>query len=413
MQLPRFFMLLLAATVALAPFSLDAYLPALPNMAESFNVDVVWMNYTMSAYMIGFGLGQLFGGPLSDQIGRRTIGLVGLSVYMVATLGIILSSSVEQLLVLRTLQALGGGFTTITVLPMIRDVFPANEVGTRYAGVFLIMLIAPLIAPIVGVALLQLGWHWIFGFLLIYSLMIGCCFAFFLPETRRDRQKWPNFGHILPQYWRVLSHRVDGKLIPVRYAFSIALSGCVLMVYLTNASFIFQVYYGLADSLFPIFFGACVLGVMLTNWISMRSLGSMSMGQVARYFRIGMRTQLIAIVLLAVAVSTGHSQLWIFWPLVILAVSMVGINQPAGSSLYLSEFHHLSGSASAIMTTTMFGLGGMIGALSSLVNDGTLISFAGTMLTVSLVANLLLMSIPKLHQDAEFPHDKDMAADNV
>ncbi len=393
-SLPRYFMVLLAATVALAPFSMDAYLPALPRMAESFAVDISLMNHTLSIYLLGFGLGQLIGGPLSDQVGRRTMGLIGLSIYLLATLGIIFTETVSLLLVLRGIQALGGGLTTITVLPMIRDVYPLQEVGGRYASVFLIMLLAPLVAPVVGVLMLQLGWHWIFGFLFLYSLAIWLCFAFVLPETRQNRQRWPDFHGIFPQYWRVITHRVDGRLVSIRYALSIALAGCVLMVYLTNASFVFQIYFGLSERLFPLFFGAVVLGVMLANWTSMRKLGAMDMAVTHQYMRIGMRVQLIATSLLALCVLSGLDSLMLVWPLAVLAVSMAGIIQPSGSALYLSEFHHLSGSASAVMTTSMFGLGGLIGALSSHFSDGTLTSFAVTLLAVSLSANLLQMSIP-------------------
>ncbi len=388
-------MVYLAATIALAPFSLDVYIPAMPSMAEAFGVQIVQMNHTMSTYLVGFGLGQILGGPISDQIGRRRIGRIGLSIYLLATLGIILSSNLDQLLVLRAVQAIGGGFTTITVMPMIRDVYPLHEVGRRYATVFMIMMIAPLIAPLIGVVLVQFNWHWVFVFLFSYAAIIWLCFTFVVPETRPCQRVLPEFRAIFPQYWQVLNHHVNGRRISLRYGLTLALCGCVMMIYLTNASFLFQVYFGLPDRFFPLFFGAVVLGVALCNWISMRKLGNMPFDGVARYFRIGVRLQLIAAVTLALAVMFGMTQLWVIFPCVLAIIAMLGITQPSGSTLYLSEFKHLSGSASALQTTTLFGLGGLLGALSSLLNDGSLSSYAMATLGASLAANLVLLTLPR------------------
>lgn len=403
-------MILLAATIALAPFSLDVYIPALPDMAEAFGVEVVQMNHTMSTYLIGFGLGQIFGGPISDQIGRRTIGLIGLSIYLLATLGIILSNSLDQLMVLRGIQAIGGGFTTITVMPMMRDVYPVNEIGRRYSMVFMIMMVAPLVAPVIGVALIQLNWHWVFVFLLVYASIIWACFVFVIPETRQQTSRLPNFRHIFPQYWQVITHRVNGRRIPIRYGMTVALCGCVMMVYLTNASFIIQVYYGKPDHLFPLFFGSVVLGVAVFNWMSMRKLGSMSLGRVAAYFRTGVRTQLIATSVLALAVFFDHTEIWLIFPCIVLIIAMLGITQPSGSTLYLAEFRKLSGSASALQTTTLFGLGGLIGALSSQLNDGSLSSYALASLGASLAANLVLLSIPRVDRDTPFRSEPETSS---
>lgn len=400
-------MLLLATTIALAPFSLDVYIPAIPDMAAAFGVEVVQMNHTMSTYLIGFGLGQIFGGPISDQIGRRKIGLIGLSIYLLATLGIILSNSLDQLMVLRGIQAVGGGLTTITVMPMMRDVYPVNEIGRRYSMVFMIMMIAPLVAPIIGVALMQMNWHWVFVFLFCYAGLIWISFIFLIPETRESPRKLPDFRSVFPQYWEVITHRVDGRRISLRYGLTLALCGCVLMIYLTNASFVIQVYYRLSDRMFPIFFGSVVLGVALCNWMSMRKLSAMPLGRVAAYFRTGVRTQLVATSILALAVFFEYTQIWVIFPCMVLVVSMLGITQPSGSTLYLSEFRKLSGSASALQTTTLFGLGGLVGALSSTLNDGSLSAYAMASLAASLAANLILLTIPKVDRDTPFRTEKE------
>jgi MFS transporter, DHA1 family, multidrug resistance protein len=100
---PAFFLLFLGALIGLGPLTVDAYLPALPTMASTFGVSIEMVNYTISLYLIGFGVGQFFGGALSDQVGRKAVGLFGLVVYVLASLGIAYADSIGVVLLLRIL----------------------------------------------------------------------------------------------------------------------------------------------------------------------------------------------------------------------------------------------------------------------------------------------------------------------
>ena len=94
--MPRYFLVFVSAMVAIAPFAIDTYLPALPAMAEAFNTDIVQLNFTISTYLLGFGAGQLLGGPISDQLGRRPIGLLGLVIFIGGAIAISFAQTVEQ-----------------------------------------------------------------------------------------------------------------------------------------------------------------------------------------------------------------------------------------------------------------------------------------------------------------------------
>jgi DHA1 family bicyclomycin/chloramphenicol resistance-like MFS transporter len=171
--IPRHLILFIGALVAIGPISLDAYLPAMPAMADAFHVGIVRLNNTISIYLVGYGFGQFFGGAFSDQIGRKRIGLIGLAIFAVASLAIAFATSAEQAQALRFIQAIGGGFSTVICMAIVRDVYPVEELGRRMAMVTLVMLASPVIAPTLGATLLRFGWPAIFFFQTAYAVAIA------------------------------------------------------------------------------------------------------------------------------------------------------------------------------------------------------------------------------------------------
>src|SRR5690606_23142044 len=186
--------LFFGALAALGPLSIDAYLPAMPAMAADLGVSIVELNHTLSVFLFGYAIGQFFGGAFSDQVGRKRIGYAGLSLYAVTSFAIAFAGSVEQMFVLRFVQALGGGFSTVICMASVRDIYPVEELGRRFATVTMILLIAPLVAPVLGAALLPLGWHSIFVVKGLYAAALLTVYALAVPETR-------------PGHWRNLSVR--------------------------------------------------------------------------------------------------------------------------------------------------------------------------------------------------------------
>ena len=158
----RLFILFLSASVALAPLSIDMYMPAMAQMAEAFDVNFSQINLTMSAYLFGNAIGQFFGGALSDQVGRKRVGIFGLAIFFLASLSIAFTNDIHMMQLLRVAQAVGGGFATVICIAQVRDIFPLEEVMKKYADVVMVMMIAPIVAPTLGVLLIQFGWQSIF-----------------------------------------------------------------------------------------------------------------------------------------------------------------------------------------------------------------------------------------------------------
>ena len=156
-------------------------------MASDFGVTVVSLQNTLNVFLVGYAIGQFFGGALSDQIGRKRVGYSGLVVYLVTSIAIAFAGSVEQMLTLRFFQAVGGGFSTVICLATVRDIYPVEQLGRRFATVTMVLLVAPLVAPALGAAVLPLGWEMIFVLKAVYAGVLLAVYAFVVPETRPGR----------------------------------------------------------------------------------------------------------------------------------------------------------------------------------------------------------------------------------
>ena len=391
-DLPRGFLLIVAAMVAITPLAIDVYLPAMPTMAADFGVGIVEVNHTLSLYLVGFALGQFLGGPVSDQIGRRRVAVPGLLVFVVTTALIVFSTRIEHVQILRVVQAFGGGLCAVICMPMVRDAYPAREAVRKFPIVFMVMLIAPLVAPLIGSLMLPLGWESIFIVLDLYGVFALLAFTR-IPETLANPARRIRPREILPQYLAVVTRRIQGRPVPLMYILGNACISCVMMVFITNSSFIYLEYFDVGEARFPYYFGANVLSMLLFTLLASRLIR-----RVAPYalYRVGRGVQLVFFAALAVLVLTQDDiPVFLFTPLLAISVGVNGLIGPAVSGLYLTRFKRLVGSASSLMGITMFFMGGVLGALSGFAHDGTMKPMIYTMIGAILVGNLILIGIPR------------------
>ncbi|HEX9875337.1 MAG TPA: multidrug effflux MFS transporter [Gammaproteobacteria bacterium] len=387
---PRYFIVFLGALIALGPLTMDAYLPAMPTMAQAFDVSIVTINYTISIYLIGFGIGQFFGGAISDQVGRKTVGLYGLGLYVLASLGIANAGSIEVVLALRVLQAIGGGAATVISLAAIRDVYTPAEAGQKFAAVMLIMLIAPLVAPVAGAFLLSFSWRAVFAGLVVYGLLLIAWYGLRIPETRAGQRTPVSILSTFVQCFEVVNRRIGERRVPVRYAIAMATAAAVLMIFLTNASFLYIEHFGYSPNAFPLFFGATALSLMAANLTSMKLLGKKD---ARKLFRLGCAVQWTSIALLLAATLLGRASVAVVVPLLMLGVGSVGLINPTGNAVYMGYFKRLSGSAASVFTTSLFFIGSALGALTGVFFDGSLVPMAAMMFVATTISNLLAHSV--------------------
>ncbi len=257
--------LLLAGLTAIAPLAIDAYLPAMPLMASSFAVSIHSIELSLSLFLAGFAVGQLTGGPLSDHFGRRRIIFIGLSLFCFASLGIVFSQTLHGLWFWRIVQAIGGGMAIVNSSAVIRDISSGRDSARYLAHMAIIMMIAPLSAPLIGVLCLYFaGWQSIFIVLFVYALLIALLLYRLLPETRIKTEQSIS---ALRRYIEILSHR---KALAYLAAQSFAYGG--LFSFITASPSVYMIYFGVSASVYPLLFGINVLMMIVINRINVRLL---------------------------------------------------------------------------------------------------------------------------------------------
>jgi len=228
--------LLLAITVALGPLALDTYLPAFPQIANDFNVDLPAVGRTLSIYVLVLGFSQLVGGPLSDRYGRRVVLLTGLGIFAVASLVLAGTKSLGSMMFWRVIQAIGGAWAAVSVPAIVRDRTSGNESARLFSLIGLIMFIAPALAPSIGSVILHFSaWPGIFVMLAVYALVLAITLRAFLfrnlPAASRTRTP---LHTLVTNYVQVLKNTTAMRFIIMQ-----TLAFSVLLIFITHASFIY------------------------------------------------------------------------------------------------------------------------------------------------------------------------------
>lgn len=390
-SIPVYFILVIGSLSAIGPLGMDIYLPAIPAMVIEFNAPIESVNITVSSFLLGMGLGQFLGGPISDQIGRKKVGVTGLIIFSIASAAIISAHTIDQIIYLRFLQAVGAGFGGVICMGAIRDAYDIRSAGPKFALMMMIMMLAPLLSPALGAILLIIGWELIFIALAVYGVVLGFILAYAIPETNPMPSARVSLAAIMQQYHDVICHRIDGRYVALGYILVMSLSMAVLMIFITTSSFIYMDYFGLSRNLFPVFFGANIVCAMILNTVSMKL---MSRIEPKRIMRIGIVLQLIFVTLFALVAHSDDPALHTVAPLLMITLGLPGLINPNGMAIYMGFFPRQGGSASAANTTIMLILGGLAGGITSLFHDGSLQPVALIMWCSVVLALVVFLRLP-------------------
>lgn len=376
----------LGALVALTPFAVDTYLPAIPEMAAFLDSTVNEVSLTVPLFLISFALGQLIGGPLSDRFGRKPIAFIGLLVFAVSSLLIMFSVQIEQLYAMRVLQAIGGGFATVVSAAMVRDLYSGRESAKVFSMIAMVMLIAPMAAPGVGAVIVNMGdWHKVFLFLALYAGLLFVVVKWALPETvgpeRRRQARSEPASQLLMNYKHVLSNtRALGFLLAQGFASSI------LFVYITEAPFIYMDFFGVSSASFPFYFGLVVLGVMFFNRMNIGLLKHYEPQQIVLGAIIG---QVMMTLLFVAYVELFDPNVYLVLLIQFFVLGLLGMITPNVQARYMDFFPRFSGTANALVGTSIFAFGGVMGLVMGALHDGSLsrvVLFISAMSAISLLS---------------------------
>lgn len=384
----RFFVtqltLLLAMLTAMSPFATDAYIPALPTIAQFFGVPINLVEVSLTVYFIGVAVGQFFGGPLSDSFGRKTIALTGMTLFGLSSLCAVFITNIEMLWVLRFVQAVGGGFASVVNMAFVRDWFEGKDVARISSLVGMIMMLAPLVAPVVGsFLLLSLGWQSIFIFMASFAILTFCAFVFFMPESRSPQHITYKLTarQLAGSYGRIFS---SPRAVLLVLANSFAVAG--MFTFLTGSSFLYIEYFKVDVSLFPIYFGANILMNVALTFTNFRLVKHI---HPAKILHVGLLIQLTAGLVLWFAVRQAEPQLWLIFLLMVFFVGSLGLIFSNIVAITLNQFPDISGSANAVIGVIRFAFSGVVGSLLALFHTGNIVPLGTIMAVCTFVAYLL------------------------
>lgn len=361
---PDRLLVLLAALVAFAPLSIDTYLPSLPEIANSLAASQTQVQMTIGVFLLGLCVGMLFYGPLSDRFGRRPILLAGLALYLLASVGCMAASSVEQLIAWRFFQALGGAAASVLARAIVRDLYPLNQAARALSLMHLVTMIATLAAPLAGSALLSLsGWRSIFGALLLFSVLCLLASLRWIPETHPASRRGRSVGAAFAAYWHIgTQRRALGCMLCMGFSFG------GMFAFITASPFVYVEYFGVSPSDYAWLFGMNIAGIIVMTFVNARlvtRLGTLPM--------LGVGAVLAALsgVALAVVGFTGVAGLAAMATCILVYVSVTGLLGANSVARLLALYPQQAGAAAGLAVSGQFACGAGFSALVSYFANGT------------------------------------------
>jgi len=369
MQKSPLLIILLAATVAITPFAVDTYLPAMPVIAQDLNTHIGTVQQSLSIFLAAYGAGMLLFGPLADRLGRRPLALFGVAGFAAASFFLAWANSIESFLVGRALQAFCGAAATVIVPGIIRHLYQEHMAkGMSYMS--LIMMLAPLLAPSIGSGILLVSdWRSIFILIFCYAAILLFFIWRYLPEPPRNVTKNP--VTFLSGYKTVFSNKAARPLIA-----TIIFSSFSFFCYLTAIPFVYIKYFGVNEQVFSILFAINIVLLMLSSFINSRYVTRFGSPRMVRS-AFG-----IALVLALLLCAVNILKLNIFYTIITLAplmgcLTMISTNTDA---MIVLKFPDHSGTASAVTGTLRYGCGALAGPILALSFTGTAVPFSALML---------------------------------
>ena len=352
---------LLAALSAIGPLTTDMYLPSLPDIARQLSASTAQAQFTISAYLIGFAVGQIFYGPVSDRHGRKPVLIAAIALYCIASLACALSTSIDMLIVARAFQALGGCGGIVLTRAIVRDIYSGARAGRELSLIASVMALAPVLAPIAG-GILQTGFGWRAVFFTLVAAGVagaGIVWAV-LPETLNIRATEPVSLSSMFRSYRVVARNPAY----LAYLGITSASYAGLFVWISGAAFVLQDLYGLAPFDFGLAFALGSLGYMTGSALAARMVVKLGIDGVLGIGGVACAAGGLGMV---AAVAFGlTSSLSLVLPVAVYLAGL-GMVLPQGIAGAMTPFPERAGAASSLfgfVQQSVAALGGtIVGAL--------------------------------------------------
>ena len=377
--------LILGSLTALGPFSIDMYLPAFPVIAKDLNTSTEQVAISLSSFFIGISLGQLLYGPLLDRFGRKKPLCLGLLLYILASLGCVFATTLNQLIILRAVQALGSCAAAVASVAMVRDLFPVKDSAKVFALLMLVVGVSPMLAPTAGsYVTILFGWHAIFIALMALGLINLLASIFWLPEKY---QPDPTISLLpAPIIKTFLS------VIAEPYFYTYALTGAMafsgLFAYVAGSPVVFMEVFNVSTEMYGWIFAILSIGLITSSQINSLLVRRFKS---ERIVFVALSTQLILTLCFFAGAYFNVLNLYNTIGLLFLFLCCLGFINPNTSALSLSPFKKNAGSASALMGAIQMGVGAVASSLLSVFDTKSALPMVAVMAGSTVIAMIILL----------------------
>lgn len=387
---------LLGALCVVTPFAVDMYLPAFSTIAKEFHTTTAEISFSLSTYFVGFALGQMLYGPLLDRYGRKRPLYVGLTVYILCSIGCASAPSLRALVALRFLEALGGCVAQVGAIAMVRDFFPVKESAKIFSLLFLMIGVSPLLAPTIGSLLISaLGWRSIFLLLATIATVVLAVTFFFLPEGHQpDPTVSLKPGPMARSFWAIFK---DPQFLTYTLAGGFSFAG--LLGFVSGSSILFMEGFHVGTKSFGIIFAVLVMGFIGGNQINIFLLKKFSSQQI---FLAALILQVLTGAIFFAGMQAHIVGLKVTMLLFFIFLASIGLTFPNSAALALAPYSSHAGRASALLGCLQNGTGALISMGIAVLGASSVVSLLSSTALVALAILLVgRRAIPHIIENEE------------
>jgi DHA1 family bicyclomycin/chloramphenicol resistance-like MFS transporter len=371
---------------AIGPFSIDMYLPAFTDIASHLHTSIDKVMLTLTSFFLGISFGQIIYGPLLERFGRKKPLYFGLTLYLLATIGCAFANSIQLLISLRLLQALGGCVGMVSSRAMVRDIFSSNEIAKMFSTLMLVVAVSPIIAPTLGgVVTTYLGWRMVFVSLFILVSIILLGIYFILPETKQPNPEVALKPSIIVANFKTVLQNPQFAV----YTLTGSISYAGLYAYISGSPAVFLEFFKVSQQQYGWIFAIVAAGLIGASQINNLLIKRFKSEEII------MSALMIQTVLGLVFVSLSMMHVINVYSTIILVFLFLfcqGLTFPNASALSLTPFSNNAGNASAMMGFLQMIIGSSASFLVSLFKTNSVVPMATIMASCTIIA-LLILSI--------------------
>ena len=376
-----YLIILLSVLSSVAPMGIDTYLPSIVQISDYFNVSIHKVELSLSIFLLGFSIGQIFGGPISDRFGRRLSSIFGLLGFSIFSFVIIFSSNIYELWLYRFFEAFFGGIVVVNASAAVRDRFHGSQAAKVFSLIGMVRSLAPLLAPFIGALIIHFfTWEAVFVFLTFYSLIVAYFVYKDLPESYTYNEQ-----KIFDSFKIVFSNK---NALKIMLTLGFSFGGFFIII--SKTSFIYIEYFKISTDFFPFFFAINFIFLLFMMKINIHLLNRFS-----PIFLV--KTAIFLQIIWAIYFVLVYRDITLFTIVVILAFYMGMMAFIFGNcmALAMENFVKNAGVASSVAGVIQFGLGSLVSTivLSFHSEDFQLLSYS---ITIISIISFLLISTYKI-----------------